>query len=64
MLLYIRQRGLCALCGGMMHIHQDDIERDLEFMATVDHIKRLRDGGSSELANLRAVHKRCNQLRN
>lgn len=63
-LLYIRQRGSCAICGAIMHLHHEDIRNDPAFAATIDHIKRLREGGSNRIENLRVVCHHCNQRRN
>jgi 5-methylcytosine-specific restriction endonuclease McrA len=41
-----RDRWVCQICGGRA--------------VTADHIVRVADGGSSELANLRAVCDDCN----
>ena len=63
-LLYIRQRGSCALCGAIMHLHHEDIRKAPDFAATVDHIKRAREGGSNRIENLRVVCRHCNLRRN
>jgi 5-methylcytosine-specific restriction endonuclease McrA len=45
-----RDRGICWLCG---RTGAD----------SADHIVRVRDGGSDDLANLRAAHWSCNRER-
>jgi 5-methylcytosine-specific restriction endonuclease McrA len=42
---------LCGICGAQI-VATDAIQ--------VDHIMRIRDGGSHALTNLRPVHARCN----
>ena len=52
-LLVQMQEGLCELCGRKLPEDMDRVE--------VDHIVRVRDGGSSAIDNLQAVHRSCNQ---
>lgn len=52
-LLVQMQDGLCGLCGRILREDKGRIE--------VDHIVRVRDGGTSALDNLQAVHRSCNQ---
>lgn len=62
-LLFLWQRGECAICGEPMHLREEDCAEDLQRMATLDHICRVREGGDDSLRNLRAVHKSCNEAR-
>ena len=48
-----RQRFRCAMCGELL---QEDWE--------VDHITSLQRGGSNDLSNLQALHKRCHAYKN
>lgn len=34
---------------------------DSPWMPTIDHVVRLADGGSNNIANLRAAHRACNE---
>lgn len=52
-LLVQMQEGLCGLCGRRL---PEDMSR-----VEVDHIVRVRDGGTSAIDNLQAVHRSCNQ---
>lgn len=52
-LLVQLQEGRCGLCGRMLPEDKGRIE--------VDHIVRVRDGGTSAVDNLQAVHRSCNQ---
>ena len=47
-----RQQFRCAMCGELL----DDWE--------VDHIVSLQRGGSNDLSNLQALHKRCHAYKN
>lgn len=60
--LFVKQAGRCALCGFPMRLK---IAHGglLAPMATLDHKVRVRDGGTHADANLRVVHKACNQRR-
>lgn len=62
--LFAAQRGKCALCGSLMLLDTSGLTELLPVMASIDHIKRVRDGGSDVLFNLRATHGKCNQERN
>ena len=48
-----RQKLKCAMCGKLL---QEDWE--------VDHIVSLQRGGSNDLNNLQALHKRCHAYKN
>ena len=48
-----RQQFRCAMCGEIL---QEDWE--------VDHVLSLQNGGSNELSNLQALHKRCHAYKN
>ena len=48
-----RQQFRCAMCGELL---QEDWE--------VDHIVSLQRGGSNDLSNLQALHKRCHAYKN
>lgn len=52
-LLVQMQRGLCGLCSRKLPEDMGRIE--------VDHIVRVRDGGTSTMDNLQAVHRSCNR---
>ena len=52
-LLVQMQKGLCGLCRRKLPEDMGSIE--------VDHILRVRDGGTSTIDNLQAVHRSCNQ---
>lgn len=51
-LLVQMQKGLCGLCGRVL---PEDMSVE------VDHIVRVRNGGTSAIDNLQAVHRSCNQ---
>ena len=48
-----RQQVRCAMCG---ELSQEDWE--------IDHIVSLQRGGSNDLSNLQALHKRCHAYKN
>ena len=48
-----RQQFRCAMCGELL---QEDWE--------IDHIVNLQRGGSNDLSNLQALHKRCHAYKN
>ena len=52
-LLVQMQKGLCGLCNRQLPEDMGRIE--------VDHIVRVRDGGTSTIDNLQAVHRLCNR---
>lgn len=52
-LLVQMQKGLCGLCDRILPEDTSRVE--------VDHIVRVRDGGTSAIDNLQAVHRSCNQ---
>ena len=51
--LYVRQGGLCALCGGPVQ------RRGRQ--SHVDHVLPLARGGSAGFRNLQLLCRRCNQ---
>ena len=51
--VYKKSNGVCAICGKALS----------PYTYTIDHIKPLSRGGTSELANLRATHEACNKLK-
>ena len=53
--LTVRQRGLCAICREPLSETWTDNH--------VDHILPVMHGGTSEEANLQAVHKECNRAK-
>lgn len=54
---WIAQRGRCSICGGRMAL-----ERDVQHLATWDHvIPRARGGGGHEARNKVIAHRPCNQ---
>ena len=57
--LFRQQNGLCAICGSQMGWGFTTGPE----MATLDHILPRSKGGSGKIANLRAVHRRCNEER-
>lgn len=57
--LFKQQRGMCAICGGQMGFSQ----RCGQNAVTLDHIVPKSKGGGNAIANLRAVHRRCNEAR-
>ena len=52
-LLVQMQKSLCGLCSRKLPEEMGRVE--------VDHIVRVRDGGTSTIDNLQAVHRSCNQ---
>ena len=48
-----RQKFRCAMCGELL---QEDWE--------IDHVLSLQRGGSNDLSNLQALHKRCHAFKN
>ena len=59
LLLFRAQGGMCAICSGQMGFQK----RHGEHAATLDHIIPKSKGGGNAIANLRAVHRRCNEAR-
>jgi 5-methylcytosine-specific restriction endonuclease McrA len=51
-LLRTRQHGICPCCAKPL---------ESAALCQVDHIKPVNKGGTNDLANLAAVHSRCNQ---
>ena len=56
--LYNKQAGRCAICGEGMKLRADGMEA-----VTLDHKVPRSIGGGGHISNLRAVHRRCNELR-
>ena len=52
--LWEEQDGQCAMCGRQLRNDQQ---------TTIDHIIRLKDGGTNAIENLRWLCKRCNRGR-
>lgn len=50
--LLSKQNGACAMCG-------EKLGRD----KTIDHIKRLADGGTGNINNLQLLHRHCHDLK-
>ena len=49
----------CHWCDERMVLHPEPDE--VEEMATIEHLKQKKDGGSDEPSNLKLVHKKCNR---
>jgi 5-methylcytosine-specific restriction endonuclease McrA len=62
--LYAEQGERCALCGHTFPLPDEANESIRKLFAPeFDHVVRYRDGGSSDLENLRLVHAACNRSR-
>lgn len=55
--LKARQGGCCGLCRERLPMRADGKR------VHVDHIVPIKEGGSNDLANLQAVHARCNHIK-
>lgn len=53
--LWLEQFGVCPLCGRPIPFEGSEVH--------VDHIVPASKGGASDLANLQAVHKKCNLIK-
>lgn len=51
--VFMRSNGICEICGRPMSRHN----------FTIDHIKPLSRQGTNEPDNLRAVHEKCNKMK-
>lgn len=58
-ILFLRQRGLCHLCGEVMSMANPG-DRLKPRDANIDHYVPRSRGGSNAMSNLRAAHYECN----
>lgn len=57
-ILLDKQENKCAACGGLMNRIKND-----PFQATIEHKKRIADGGGNYFDNLELLHLKCNAAR-
>ena len=48
--IYTRDRGICGICGKVVHISK----------ASIDHIVPISKGGAHDFSNVQLAHLKCN----
>ncbi len=61
--LFERQNGRCCYCDRFVVLCMDYKMQQRQDAATIEHLRRLADGGSNSPSNLSMACKRCNQER-
>lgn len=58
--LYIRDKGICWICGGKVNMNLDHND---EMYGSIDHVIPISKGGMDSWDNVKLAHRRCNRIK-